>query len=97
MRKIEFIIEKILYYKIHPPAQVTVSDSYYILYRISQLTKLQNLNLSGNHTLRSVPQCIYELSELDLFYCGLTDTSTRYVCILNMTDISARHVFVFCI
>ena len=55
------------------------------LQRLSQLKKLQFLDLSGNRTLREVPEAVYSLSqltELRLVLCELGNISDRYVCII---------------
>ena len=55
--------------------------SIHVLHRLSQLDKLKVLNLSGN-PLREVPEAVYSLSqltELNLYNCGLSNISNRYV------------------
>ena len=53
-----------------------------LLYRLSQLKKLQVLALSFNLTLGEVPEVVYSLSqltELRLSCCELSNISDRYV------------------
>ena len=69
-----------------PGATMTMTMSYistislHVLHRLSQLEKLQVLNLSGN-PLRKVPEAVYSLSqftELNLAGCKLRNISDRY-------------------
>ena len=72
-----------------PGATMTMTMSYistislHVLHRLSQLEKLQVLDLSYN-PLREVPEAVYSLSqltELRLRDCWLSNISDRYVCI----------------
>ena len=64
--------------------------SMHVLQRLSQLEKLQVLDLSVNSTLREVPEVVYSLSQLtvlNLALCSLSNISDRYVCIKTNTII----------
>ena len=60
--------------------------SIHVLHRLSQLEKLQVLDLSVNFELREVPEAVYSLSqltELNLSGCKLNYISDRYVYDVN--------------
>ena len=70
--------------------------SIYALHRLSQLDKLQVLDLSYNPLLREVPEAVYSLSqltELNLAGCKLSNVSDRYVCMGTMLTRLANRLF----
>ena len=75
--------------------------SIYALHRLSQLDKLQVLDLSYNPLLREVPEAVYSLSQLtvlNLAGCNLSNISERYVyddnTLQNLILYSISHVYV---
>ena len=66
---------------------------YIVLHRLSQLEKLQVLDISLNQ-LGEVPEAVYsllQLTELVLDDCGLNNISDRYVCMILITMLICQY------